>query len=268
MTDRGRPRSSVPLVSVVHAYVLEAAPDLSPSAIAEMDELIVNCITGAIDHATAIERSTQLTGSSKPMEKLRAILTVTDQPLRSSMVPQATIPNGPIRKKNELWSEYEDIRLLAGIHRFGIGNWGSIARFIGNNRTKAQSCQRWCRGIDPRISKTSWTPQEDEKLRAMVERFGQKAWTRIAMEFGNRCDVQCRYRFNQLQQVPSERELTVPDGEDRGEAPPVTQVQRRRARTLLPSINSLIEESSARPDTRLQSLGIPALMSVEDRFPI
>jgi hypothetical protein len=101
----------------------------------------------------------------------------------------------------------------------------------------------------------------------MVERFGQKAWTRIAMEFGNRCDVQCRYRFNQLQQVPPERELTVPDAEDPSEARPVGQVQRRRARTLLPSINSLIEESSPRPDPRVQALGIPALMSVDDRFP-
>jgi hypothetical protein len=32
----------------------------------------------------------------------------------------------------------------------------------------------------------------------LVALYGQKCWTRIAMGMGNRCDVQCRYRFNLL----------------------------------------------------------------------
>jgi hypothetical protein len=252
-------------VAVIRTHILEAAPDLSPSTSGEMDELINNYISAKIDYPTAVQRSTELIGSSKPMDKLRAILTVSDQPLRSSIVPRITIPNCPIRKKNELWSDYEDTRLLAGIHKFGLGNWGSIARFVGNNRTKAQSCQRWCRGLDPRISKAAWTAQEDEKLRTLVERFGQKSWTRIAMEFRNRSDVQCRYRFNHLLQMLPETQPGTESVEETGDA---EQGQRRRARTLLPSIHSLIEGSSPKPDAGIESLGPPSLMRINDNFPI
>jgi hypothetical protein len=222
-----RQASAVTLALVCHTYILEAAPDINPSAAAEMDEIVVSCIAGAIDAATARERSISLIGTARPIEKLRAILTATDQPLRPSINPGLHLANFSSRKKNELWSEPEDIRLLAGILKFGLGAWGSIARFVGNNRTKAQCCQRWCRGMDPRISKSLWTADEDEKLQELVRRFGNKSWTRIAMEFGNRCDAQCRYRFNQLQQAES------------AAGPPP-------ARPLLPSIQSLLPEEAPR----------------------
>ena len=104
-----------------------------------------------------------------------------------------------LNKKTRPWSEYEDMRLIAGILRYGLESWGTIANFVGNSRTKAQCCQRWTRGLDPRISKVSWTKEEDEKLMCMISKWGSKKWTKIASEMGNRSDVQCRYRFKQLQ---------------------------------------------------------------------
>jgi hypothetical protein len=111
-------------------------------------------------------------------------------------------PIEPRRKIRE-WTQWEDQRLLAGIYRYGLGNWRSIADFVGNDRTRAQCCQRWCRGLDPNIVKGNWTRETDEQLLALVALHGNKCWTQIAAELGNRCDVQCRYRYHQLAKSPN-----------------------------------------------------------------
>jgi hypothetical protein len=96
------------------------------------------------------------------------------------------------------WTSAEDLRLLSGILRFGIEDWSQIAAFVGSGRSKSQCHQRWTRGLDPRIIKATWTPQQDELLLMLVALYGQKGWTRISIGLGNRCDVQCRYRYNVL----------------------------------------------------------------------
>ena len=104
------------------------------------------------------------------------------------------------RKKTRSWTEYEDQRLLAGIHKFGTDNWVSVASFVGNGRTRAQCSQRWTRGLDPRISKDKWSLEDEESLMRLVIQYGTKSWTRIAQEIGNRSDVQCRYHYKQMKQ--------------------------------------------------------------------
>jgi hypothetical protein len=96
------------------------------------------------------------------------------------------------------WTGAEDLRLLSGILRSGIDDWSRIAAFVGSGRSKSQCHQRWTRGLDPRIIKETWTPQQDELLLMLVALYGQKGWTRISIGLGNRCDVQCRYRYNVL----------------------------------------------------------------------
>jgi hypothetical protein len=233
--------SRIPLALVAHGYVLESSLNISPMVLAEMDELISSCIAGDLHPGTAAERSNLLIGTSRPIEKLTAILTVKDQPLCAS--PKVRFQNPSIRKKSEVWSEYEDQRLLAGIHKFGIGAWGSIARFVGHNRTKAQCCQRWCRGLDPRISKSMWTSAEDYRLQALVHQFGRKAWTRIATEMGNRSDVQCRYRFNHLQ-THSPAEHASPESPSDDTQLAAEPESPKRMRTPLPPIMSLIADGN------------------------
>jgi hypothetical protein len=46
--------------------------------------------------------------------------------------------------------------------------------------------------------KATWTAEQDEQLLMLVALYGEKCWTRVAMGIGNRCDVQCRYRYNVL----------------------------------------------------------------------
>jgi hypothetical protein len=89
--------------------------------------------------------------------------------------------------------------LLAAIHRFGLQDWQSVSLFVGNGRSKAQCSQRWLRGLDPKISKFQWSEQQDAKLLQLIAVHGEKNWTKVSTDLGNRCDIQCRYRFKQLQ---------------------------------------------------------------------
>lgn len=44
--------------------------------------------------------------------------------------------------------------------------------------------------------KGPWTHEEDEKLRATVERLGPKNWSRVAQELPGRIGKQCRERWH------------------------------------------------------------------------
>lgn len=102
------------------------------------------------------------------------------------------------RRKSHCWTSSEDERLLAGVHRYGLDNWSSVAHFVGNERTRSQCSQRWFRGIDPRLSKNLWTREEDNMLISLVSFYGDRAWTKISSKLGNRSDVQCRYHYKQI----------------------------------------------------------------------
>ena len=102
------------------------------------------------------------------------------------------------RKKPRLWTIEEDERLKKAITIFGTSKWMAIAKYVGNGRTQSQCSQRWFRGLNPNISKNGWSQSEDELLLRTIQNIGTKSWTRIATYFTNRCDVQCRYRYQQL----------------------------------------------------------------------
>jgi hypothetical protein len=238
-TDADSQASLSPLALVIHSYVLEACPNIGPNDSDEIDRVINSRLSGEIDHTTAIHLSVRLIGTAHPIDKLEAILSVGDLPLSSNARPRIITFNSRLRKKNELWSEYEDMRLLLGIHKFGLRSWGSVARFVGNNRLKTQCCQRWSRGLNPRIKRTAWTPEEDEKLQGLVERFGRKSWTRIALQFGDRCDVQCRYRFHQLSKGNESKADSEKNGEESSQE---EQPPEKTLKKPLPSIQSLIDQ--------------------------
>lgn len=43
-----------------------------------------------------------------------------------------------------------------------------------------------------------WTPQEDEKLKQLVEQYGAKNWKKIASFLDDRTDVQCLHRWQKV----------------------------------------------------------------------
>lgn len=48
------------------------------------------------------------------------------------------------------------------------------------------------------LQKQYWTKEEDDKLQALVHKYGAKNWKRIASSFSNRTDVQCLHRWQKV----------------------------------------------------------------------
>ena len=91
------------------------------------------------------------------------------------------VSSGQKRARNRSWSYPEDARLRQAVLMFGLDSWSLVASYVGNGRTRAQCSQRWFRGIDPTRVK-------------------------VAREMQTRCDVQCRYRYAQIQKLQKQEE--------------------------------------------------------------
>lgn len=136
-------------------------------------------------------------GSISPLEKIEAIMNVPDEPPPYSSTDVRNLQN-PSKRKMRPWTEAEDLRLMAAVTRIGVENWVATAAFVGYGRTRSQCSQRWARGLNPKICRDHWTPEEDEKLISLVKQNNPKGWTTVSSGLGNRSDVQCRYRFCHL----------------------------------------------------------------------
>ncbi|KAH0784958.1 Myb-like DNA-binding domain containing protein [Histomonas meleagridis] len=183
-----------PLLDVAMFYVKQASFGLDdPSAKQEIMNAFNLFLNNLCDKNDVAAVLTKYIGSTQPLDRIVTILSVPDTPL-----PIQTSFNLQ-HKKTKPWSNIEDNRLLAGLHKFGTDNWVTIAKFVGNGRTRAQCAQRWFRGLDPKISKNQWSPEEEAKLIHLIKTSKNKGWTSIASSMGNRSDVQCRYHFLQMQ---------------------------------------------------------------------
>lgn len=172
----------------------ETMPEATKSAVVT---LLLGFLQRKITYEEASYQMQSMIGNCSPLDKLNAIVNQPDEP-----IPQAASPQDSNRSKSRPWTPYEDQRLLAGIYKFGPDQWNSIANYVGNGRTRAQCSQRWQRGINPKISKSAWNPEEEAKLLSLVAKH-DKSWKLISDELGNRSDVQCRYKYVQLKKHPN-----------------------------------------------------------------
>jgi hypothetical protein len=192
--------ASYPLLDIGVSYVIDSGVELSAEQVVGVRSALDKFIHRMISYHDAARILAPVLRSTQALDKIERIL----------RTPLAPLPDAPLtalrddgRAKTRQWSQYEDQRLIAGIHRFGTVDWVVIANFVGNSRTKSQCYQRWTRGLDPNINKEKWTPEQDSRLLMLVSLHGCKAWSQISQEFGNRCDVQCRYRYKQLAKEPT-----------------------------------------------------------------
>lgn len=206
-----------PLLAVGMQYAKDLAPKMSKEDSDTIKSILDRFLEGQCTFEEAAEVYRSTIGTIHPLEKIDAVLKVDDKPI----VPQSENVNqyqsmysyqNQSRKKTHPWSELEDQRLLSGIHKFGLDNWAAVCAHVGNARTRAQCSQRWFRGLDPRISKVLWTPEEDAKLIELVEKYGDRCWTKIASELRNRSDAQCRYHYRQLTKDSNDDEKSIGDG--------------------------------------------------------
>lgn len=186
-----------PLLDIAMSYVKAVSATIEdPVVLQKIREAFSRVIYNGQGREELVALLLQSIKTTQPLDRIDAILCVPNQP---PPTPRKDFDMGNgIRKKTRPWAACEDARLIAGIHRFGIDDWVSVARFVGNGRTRAQCAQRWVRGLDPRISKDQWTWEDEQKLLSLVANGENKGWTAIAAAMGNRSDVQCRYHFLQM----------------------------------------------------------------------
>ena len=48
------------------------------------------------------------------------------------------------------------------------------------------------------INRGKWTKEEDEKLKTMVDSYGEHQWPAIAQNFTDRSDIQCQQRWDKV----------------------------------------------------------------------
>ena len=162
-----------------------------------LDECL-NILTKQIQGKITFDQSSniffKLAGSNSPCKIISKIIFTIEN---HSPMTNFILSQNPTRKCR-MWSKDEDIILLAGIHKYGLGDWKSISQYVGNGRTRSQCSQRWSRALDPKIVKEPWTEEEDSTLIQAVKDLGEHAWATIAKRISTRSDVQCRYRYFQL----------------------------------------------------------------------
>jgi hypothetical protein len=192
MTDQN------PFHAVAHSWFNEECRNATNDQKAIVEAIIDNFIdSGQISLEEASSSISAIIGNHVEfIKKIYVILTVPETPLsgRTDMLSA----RGSVRKGHP-WTSIEDTRLLAGIHKYRTNNWMAVAVFVGNNRTSAQCSQRWNRGLNPKLKKAIWVPDEERQLLDLVAKYGKKAWAKIACEMGNRSDVQCRYQFLRME---------------------------------------------------------------------
>jgi hypothetical protein len=176
---------------------METGVDLTADHVMAVRWTLGKFVHGPLSYQEVAMALTPILGTTQAIDRVDRILRTPLAPLPSN--PTLKPESHPqCRAKTRPWSAYEDQRLIAGLHRLGTSDWFAVACFVGNSRTKSQCYQRWTRGLDPNINKTKWSPEQDSHLMMLVAVYGDKAWSKVSADIGNRCDVQCRYRYKQL----------------------------------------------------------------------
>jgi hypothetical protein len=238
--------SVAPLLAAVgRSFILDCNDGISIEQLDYLESCLAEFLRGSKSAIETGQIFKSALGTVKPFDRITAILQTPDNPIPDFSAFSQGGPNS--RKKTRSWTEYETQRLLAGIHRYGLEDWQSVAAFVGNGRTRAQCSQRWIRGLDPRICKERWSANDDTRLDELVGRFGTKSWTKVASAMGNRSDVQCRYHYKQMQQ-------NTPAGISGSCSQPLRLLVKNGEKMLLPSIGELIGQKGYRQSESLSAL--------------
>lgn len=181
------------LIDIALSFTIPGSLSLTSPQVSKVRKTLSQFISKRININQCSNVLASLGASTDFLPRLKAICDISPIP-----IPPRGHNDEFGKKKANPWSEEEDNRLIAAINRFGISDWSHVSEFVGNGRTRAQCGQRWLRCLNPKNKKDAWTLEEDKKLEELITSIGEQSWAKIAQKMGNRCDVQCRYRWVQL----------------------------------------------------------------------
>ena len=110
--------------------------------------------------------------------------------------------------KGGIWKNTEDEILKAAVMKYGLNQWSRISSLLV--RKSAKQCkERWYEWLDPKIKKTEWTKDEEEKLLHLAKMFPCQ-WRTIS-PFVGRTAYQCLEHYEYLLDKAQGRENDVND---------------------------------------------------------
>jgi hypothetical protein len=181
--------SGLLLPNKILSFILECSGLTDFRKVPHVHQILTVYAHRQVDRNQAAAALEGTVGSTDLLKKL-------DEALHPQPMSQLISPGG--RHRPSRWTPEEDERLMTAIQLHGTENWPLIATFVGGIRTRSQCAQRWHRGLDPKLLKCNWTKDEEQRLIDAVREHGDKSWTRVAADLGNRSDVQCRFRYRFL----------------------------------------------------------------------
>ncbi|KAJ4842673.1 hypothetical protein Tsubulata_014892 [Turnera subulata] len=153
-----------------------------------------------LDEVTKMEEccleNKQLTPDSTPTASEGSGSAIIKSPGASSPAtasPTHRRTSGPIRRAKGGWTQEEDETLRKAVATFKGKSWKKIAEFFPD-RSEVQCLHRWQKVLNPDLIKGPWTQEEDDKIIALVARYGPTKWSVIAKSLPGRIGKQCRER--------------------------------------------------------------------------
>jgi len=112
-------------------------------------------------------------------------------------------------KRKEPWTKDELRRLCLSARAFSnpleakksnpLGvNWVTLSSFMLPGRSTLSCRDKWNEELNPKITRSEWSLEEDMKLVELVESLGEGNWSKIAAQMVNRTDMQVRVRWTAL----------------------------------------------------------------------
>ncbi|KAJ2471366.1 hypothetical protein GGI02_002321 [Coemansia sp. RSA 2322] len=93
------------------------------------------------------------------------------------------------------WTKKEERSLYDIVQQHGGRDWANIARELDTQRTAAQCFQVYQRKLNPDMSRSKWTPEEDQMLHEAVMTYGEGDWQAVAACLDNRTGQQVLHRW-------------------------------------------------------------------------